>query len=244
MPIEKGKIYRCVALLKGQVSGSSLVRGHGGILAEMKRRFEKTETNSQGTSPKRKQGWNLSGMRGIEGAPLELEDRVEDSEMNNLRIVGGDETTDLEFSPLSESSGAKEDWRSVKNQEGQRAEKWHKGEGDLAGKKEWRVMGKSFGQWVSPEFQWHKDTVTFYFLSLSLCRLQKSIRRCSFKMLYFLPTFCFHSLDFHLRHKYTRSGQLVKSIRSLSQISGMYTEFHSSSPSTRYINIPEAYRHP
>lgn len=48
-------------------------------------------------------------MRGIEGAPLELEDRVEDSEMNNLRIVGGDETTDLEFSPLSESSGAKED---------------------------------------------------------------------------------------------------------------------------------------
>lgn len=48
-------------------------------------------------------------MRGIEGAPLELEDRVEDSEMNNLRIVGGDETTDLEFSPLSESSGVKED---------------------------------------------------------------------------------------------------------------------------------------
>lgn len=56
MPIEKDKIYRCIALLKGQVSGSSLVRGHGGILAEMKRRFEKTETNSQGASPERKQG--------------------------------------------------------------------------------------------------------------------------------------------------------------------------------------------
>ena len=33
----------------------------------------------------------------------------EDGETNNLRIVGGEETTDLEFSPLSESSGGKED---------------------------------------------------------------------------------------------------------------------------------------
>lgn len=56
MPIEKDKIHRCVALLKGQVSASGLVRGHGGVLAEMKRRFEKTEINSQGESPKRKQG--------------------------------------------------------------------------------------------------------------------------------------------------------------------------------------------
>lgn len=194
--------------------------------------------------PKESKGETCQGWGGLRELPLSWKTGWEDSETNNLRIVGGEETTDLEFSPLSESSGVKEDWRSVKNQEGQRAEKWHKGEGNLAGKKEWRVMGEIFGQWVSPEFQWHKGTVIFYFLSLSLCRLQKSIRRCSFKMLYFLPTFCFHSLDFNLRHKYTRSGQLVKSIRSLSQILVVYTEFHSSSPSTRYMNIPEAYRHP
>lgn len=49
----------------------------------------------------------MSGMRGIEGAPLELEDRVEDSEMNNLRIVRVMKQLIWEFSPLSESSGVK-----------------------------------------------------------------------------------------------------------------------------------------
>ena len=39
--MERDKIYRYTALLKGQVSGTSLVRGHGRILAEMRRRFEK-----------------------------------------------------------------------------------------------------------------------------------------------------------------------------------------------------------
>lgn len=194
--------------------------------------------------PKESKGETCQGWGGLRELPLSWKTGWEDGETNNLRIVGGEETIDLEFSPLSESSGVKEDWRSVKNQEWQRDEKWHKGEGDLAGMKEWRVTGESYGQWVSPEFQLRKGIVIFCFLSLSLCRLQKSIRRCSFKMPYFLPTFCFHSLNFDLGHKYTISGQLVESIRSLSQISVMYMEFHSSSPSTRYINNPESYKHP
>ena len=107
MPIEKDKIYRCTVLLKGQVSGSSLVRGHGGILAEMKRKFEKTETNSQGASPKKWKGEPCQGWGGLRELPLSWKTGWEDSETNKLRTIGGEEATDLEFSPLSESSGVK-----------------------------------------------------------------------------------------------------------------------------------------
>ena len=40
MPVERDKIYRYTGLLKGRLSGTSLAREHGRILAEMKRRFE------------------------------------------------------------------------------------------------------------------------------------------------------------------------------------------------------------
>ena len=39
--------------------------------------------------------------------PLSWKTGWEDSETNKLRTIGGEEATDLEFSPLSESSGVK-----------------------------------------------------------------------------------------------------------------------------------------
>lgn len=183
------------------------------------------------------------GRGGLRELPLMWKTGWEGKATTNLRIVGGKATTDLEFRVYKESRGVKRGLTDWKNKEWQRDEKWC---GEKVVWQEWR-SGELRGTAVVSEgalSSSHIRASSSSTFCLASMHTTKSTRSYSFKMPYFPTVFCFHSLSFNLMHKYAISGQLVESTRSLSQISVMYMEFHSSSPSVMYINIPESYTHP